>query len=226
MLLVSQVERIILEAQASGEFDNLAGHGKPLDPAMLRAGNAVLPGAEALPEWLDQLRRIETQNELLDRFLAAYTQEYASEHAALAELQVVAGEARSRPWYRTSNRAAGHLVREFDRFNRRRTVSLARYAHLLHPLARMIERFNFIVPSETRQLTRPEVNAMLQEFAARFPPLEQRPDGSLCQVEGLVPPELLAAPAAFLPQVEPGPREPHRSLEDLQQLLAARRFRR
>lgn len=59
------VERIIQEALARGEFEHLAGQGKPLDlgnyfqtPQDVRAAYAILKNAGALPREVELLREI------------------------------------------------------------------------------------------------------------------------------------------------------------------------
>ena len=63
----------IKEAIARGEFDNLAGKGKPLDldayfatPEHLRMGYSILKSANLLPEEMDLLKQIEDLRKSLD----------------------------------------------------------------------------------------------------------------------------------------------------------------
>lgn len=59
------IDKMILEAIARGEFDNLEGKGKPLDldsyfatPEDLRMGYSVLKSNKFVPEEVDWLREI------------------------------------------------------------------------------------------------------------------------------------------------------------------------
>jgi hypothetical protein len=65
----------IKEAIARGEFDNLAGKGKPLDldayfatPEHLRMGYSILKSADIIPEEMELLRQIEGLKKTLDCF--------------------------------------------------------------------------------------------------------------------------------------------------------------
>lgn len=73
---MSAIERIIQEAMARGEFDNLPGSGKPIDlsayfdtPEELRLAYSVLKSADILPQEAELLREIAGLKEQLD---AAY----------------------------------------------------------------------------------------------------------------------------------------------------------
>src|SRR3954467_14951719 len=61
------VEKMIKEAMAKGEFDNLAGSGQPVDlseyfaaPEDVRLGHKMLKDANIIPEELELLREAET----------------------------------------------------------------------------------------------------------------------------------------------------------------------
>lgn len=61
------VEKMIKEAMAKGEFDNLAGSGQPIDlseyfatPEDVRLGHKLLKDANIIPEELELLREAET----------------------------------------------------------------------------------------------------------------------------------------------------------------------
>jgi hypothetical protein len=61
------VEKMIKEAMAKGEFDNLAGSGQPIDlseyfatPEGMRLGHKLLKDANIIPEELELLREAET----------------------------------------------------------------------------------------------------------------------------------------------------------------------
>lgn len=63
----------IKEAIARGEFDNLPGHGRPLDldayfatPEDLRMGYSLLKNAEIIPEEMELLKEIEGLKKSLD----------------------------------------------------------------------------------------------------------------------------------------------------------------
>jgi hypothetical protein len=67
-------EERILEAQRRGEFDNLPGHGKPLQldddshvPEDLRLAYKVLKNADCLPPELELKREILTAEQMLGR---------------------------------------------------------------------------------------------------------------------------------------------------------------
>ena len=66
------VEQRIKEAQERGEFDNLPGHGKPLDleddshvPEDLRIAYKILKNADCLPPELQEKKEIRQMEELL-----------------------------------------------------------------------------------------------------------------------------------------------------------------
>ena len=66
------VERIIQEAMARGEFDNLSGAGKPVDlsayfdtPEELRLAYSVLKSADILPQEAELLKEISALSEKL-----------------------------------------------------------------------------------------------------------------------------------------------------------------
>lgn len=64
------IEEKIREARENGEFDNLAGKGKPIDltayfatPEDLRLGYSLLKNANVIPQEMDLLKEIETLKE-------------------------------------------------------------------------------------------------------------------------------------------------------------------
>lgn len=66
------VEQRIKEAQERGEFDNLPGHGKPLDleddghvPEDLRIAYKILKNADCLPPELQEKKEIRQMEDLL-----------------------------------------------------------------------------------------------------------------------------------------------------------------
>jgi hypothetical protein len=66
------IEQRILEAQERGEFDNLPGHGKPLDlegdsnvPEDLRLAYKILKNADCLPQELQEKKEIRQMEDLL-----------------------------------------------------------------------------------------------------------------------------------------------------------------
>jgi hypothetical protein len=67
------VEQKILEAQERGEFDNLLGHGKPLEleddssiPEELRVAYKILKNADCLPPELQERKEIRQMEDLLE----------------------------------------------------------------------------------------------------------------------------------------------------------------
>ena len=74
MSIEKLVEKMIREAMEKGEFDNLAGSGKPLDlsdyfatPEDVRIGHKLLKDANIIPEELELRREVETLKEELAR---------------------------------------------------------------------------------------------------------------------------------------------------------------
>lgn len=66
------IEQRIREAQERGEFDNLPGHGKPLDleddsnvPEDLRLAYKILKNADCLPQELQEKKEIRQMEDLL-----------------------------------------------------------------------------------------------------------------------------------------------------------------
>lgn len=67
------VEEKLREAIAQGEFDNLAGKGKPVDltayfatPEDLRLGYSILKNAGVVPQEMQLLKEVETLKEKLE----------------------------------------------------------------------------------------------------------------------------------------------------------------
>lgn len=72
MSIESAIEEKIKQAIARGEFDNLAGKGKPLDldayfntPEHLRMGYSILKSNDFVPEEIEMLREIGNLRTLL-----------------------------------------------------------------------------------------------------------------------------------------------------------------
>lgn len=72
MSIESAIEEKIKQAIARGEFDNLAGHGKPLDldayfntPEDVRMGYSILKSNDFVPEEIAMLREIGNLRTLL-----------------------------------------------------------------------------------------------------------------------------------------------------------------
>ncbi len=70
MSIESSIEQKIREAIAAGEFDNLAGRGKPLNfdayfntPEDVRMGYSVLKANNFVPEEVDRLKEIDELKE-------------------------------------------------------------------------------------------------------------------------------------------------------------------
>lgn len=68
------VEEKIREAMASGEFDNLAGKGKPLDldayfaaPEDMRVAFSMLKNAGFVPEQIELLKEVDSLKAALDK---------------------------------------------------------------------------------------------------------------------------------------------------------------
>lgn len=66
------IEEKLREAMANGEFDNLAGKGKPIDlsayfatPEDLRLGYSILKSANVIPQEMSLLKEIESLKEKL-----------------------------------------------------------------------------------------------------------------------------------------------------------------
>jgi hypothetical protein len=86
MSIESAIEQKIKEAMARGEFDNLAGKGKPLDleayfntPEDLRMAYSILKSNEFVPEEVEVMKEIAELKERLGRSIDE------SEAAALRE---------------------------------------------------------------------------------------------------------------------------------------------
>jgi hypothetical protein len=74
MSIEKLVEKMIREAMDKGEFDNLAGSGKPLDlsdyfatPEDMRIGHKLLKDANIIPEELELRREVEALKEEMER---------------------------------------------------------------------------------------------------------------------------------------------------------------
>jgi hypothetical protein len=148
-------DRKIRDAQEEGVFDNLPGKGQPLNldfdprvPPEQRAAYRLMKEARLVPGW------IEIEKDIRERF------EKLS--AALDEFSVRREEAV---------RALSEPRRREDEelLDRRRDLFLLQTAQASWELNRIIDRFNLLVPIQSRQRLRIRIRERIAEMEARFP---------------------------------------------------------
>ena len=115
--LTDRAEERIRMAMQAGAFDDLPGHGRPLDlgddalvPAEMRPAYRVLKNAGYIPEELELRREIADVQELLGQALDAEERRLASGRLALLRMRLAA---------RSGDRPL-HLGAEYDQRLRRR----------------------------------------------------------------------------------------------------------
>ena len=115
--LTDRAEERIRMAMQAGAFDDLPGHGRPLDlgddalvPAEMRPAYRVLKNAGYIPEELELRREIADVQELLGQALDAEERRLASGRLALLRMRLAA---------RSGDRPL-HLDAEYDQRLRRR----------------------------------------------------------------------------------------------------------
>lgn len=152
------IEEIIHEAQERGDFDHLAGTGKPLnlddDPYAgdKALGYRLLKNNDSLPSELELAREIRTERERIDAKIAK---------------TIHRGEAlraRRVPPFPSEKRA----------FNTTVAKVAAEYEQTLRELNRKILTLNLTVPATMHQPFI-EVETLLQNFHDACPPFEDKP---------------------------------------------------
>ena len=161
------VERQIRQAQAQGDFDNLAGAGQPLnlghDPSAgeWSLAHHLLRNAGVNPAWVDLQQEVEAQSETVRAHLTRASRELTQSRDQLARLPASARAA-----------AADRLRAEIARARLRSLRAAA-------VLDRLIVRYNAAIPRQLSWLEKPRLPG--EEAAARFdrlcPPLPTSANG-------------------------------------------------
>lgn len=149
----SWVDRLIVEAQERGEFDDLPGHGKPLhleDAPFangLEVGFGVLKNAGVAPYWIELEKAIREQTTRLDEILAR------ARHLARERPELPAAE----PVRKMTTRRWWSLRRGRERSSREpfpvaeraaREIARLRRAFLAAERERLIGQYNAAIPRE------------------------------------------------------------------------------
>ena len=176
------VEKLIVDAQERGDFDDLPGHGKPLQiqdapfAGGREVGYGILKNAGVAPYWVELEKQMRGAGARLD--------EIASRAAS------VAGTAASDPFesmsppvspprrycwwpFRRASAAAARQQRA-THHSQPKTAEIDRlrrdYLNQAEQLDRLIAQYNAAIPRELWQLERPRLtrDAAAQEFDARI----------------------------------------------------------
>lgn len=147
------VEKTIREAIERGDFDNLAGKGKPLDldvnpfvPEDKRQTFRILQNAGVAPDWIEQDKDIRAEQNALELFLQKQTLWFQAQQARLKTF------------------APELMVAEHERLTRSRDEILARYRDRAAALNKIIDTFNLKAPNGTRHHARIQIEKVIQKF--------------------------------------------------------------
>ena len=147
------VEKTIREAMERGDFDNLAGKGKPLDleinpfvPGDRRQAFRILQNAGVAPDWIEQDKDIRAEKTALEMFWQKQARWFQERAARLKTL------------------APDRMIAEHEQLARSRDQILARYRDRAAALNKIIDTFNLKVPSGTRHHGRIQIQDEIQKF--------------------------------------------------------------
>lgn len=148
----SAVDRAIREAQERGDFDNLAGEGKPLRwddehvPPEWRMATRILKNAGFAPAWIEDDKWIRKERKAIRRLLDSFVDWYRQEVAALA----------GQPEAERSQRLQD-LAWARDR-------RIAGYRERATQLNKRIDHFNLTVPISRLQWRRVQIEDEASKF--------------------------------------------------------------
>ena len=147
------VEKTIREAMERGDFDNLAGKGKPLDlginpfvPEDRQQSFRILQNAGVAPDWIEQDKEIRAEQNALELFLQKQARWFQAQQARLKTL------------------APDRMIAEHEHLTRSRDQILARYRDRAATLNKIIDTFNLKAPSGTRHHARIQIEDEIQKF--------------------------------------------------------------
>jgi len=147
------IEKTIREAMERGDFDNLAGKGKPLDldvnpfvPEDKRQAFRILQNAGVAPDWIEQDKDIRAEKNALELFLLKQARWFQAQQARLKTL------------------APHRMVAEHERLTRSRDQIAARYRDRAAALNKIIDTFNLKAPSGTRHHARIQIEDEIEKF--------------------------------------------------------------
>lgn len=147
------VDKTIREALERGDFDNLAGRGKPLDlsdnpfaPEDMRLAYKLLRDAGASLDWIEDGKEILAEREKL---------------AALLEREARSQRERRR---NQSSLAPDRIIAEYRRQVDRREWTVTEYRDRARVLNRKIDEYNLKVPSSRLQQRRLTVEQEIERF--------------------------------------------------------------
>lgn len=164
------VDHLIVEAQERGEFDNLPGHGKPLQledapfAGGLEVGFGMLKSAGVAPMWVELEKEMRSATERLDELIARAA---ATARERPARAEAVSPETVSRRWWwpfgRERSRAepppvVGTRPHELARLRRE-------YLDVVSERNRLIGQYNAAIPRALWHLERPRLSVEEAERA-------------------------------------------------------------
>jgi elongation factor P hydroxylase len=152
----SAVDKAIRDAQERGDFDNLAGTGKPIRwdddhvPAEWRMANRILKNAGYAPSWIEEDKWIRQERKELRALLRDFAAWYERELAAATELSEV-----------DSVELRATLAEARDR-------RIAVYRERAAKLNKQIDDFNLTVPVSRLQWQRVLIESELEQFRRKL----------------------------------------------------------
>lgn len=171
-------DRKVRDAQEEGLFDNLPGKGRPLNldidsrlPPEIRIANQLMRDAGVLPEWIEMEKQIRTRRQAWTERVEAYAQEREAAETA-PELP---GGTSVRALRQAERQRDADLLRRDDA----RELFLLQAVRELRAQNVLIDRFNLMVPVQSRQRMRLRLREELAELEARFPRVRPYPVGTI-----------------------------------------------
>jgi hypothetical protein len=163
------VDKLIVDAQERGEFDDLPGHGKPLHIAEspfaggLDVGFGILKNAGIAPYWVEVEKELRTASSYLDEILSqavVLSSQLADAHNAPITEVEPESEGHRRAWWRLRRDGASMHTRTAPRPDAR-SRELAglrrRYLEQADVVDRLIAQYNAAIPRDLWHLERPRL---------------------------------------------------------------------
>ena len=149
----SAIDKQIREAMERGEFDSLAGAGKPLDldenpfaPEDWRLAFKILKDHQVAPEWIETGKQIRDEIAALAQLLERQTQ---WQRERLAKIKLLAPD---------------KSIAEHERLAQAREQTIRAYRQRAEALNKLIDTFNLKVPNAQLQVPRVRIDEELQRF--------------------------------------------------------------
>jgi DnaJ family protein C protein 28 len=149
----SAIEKQIRQAIERGEFDHLAGAGKPLDlsenpftPAEWRMAYKMLQDAGMAPDWIEQDKEIRREVRALD---ASFKQQAQWQHKKRAKAKTLALE---------------KIISEREHLARVREQTIVEYCERATALNKIIDLFNLKAPSADFHRQRIRIEEEIRRF--------------------------------------------------------------